>query len=326
MKREWTWHGGALEAAKRDFGNRDTSWIDLSTGINPHGWPGAAHLDIDWQRLPERDAIAALEAEAAAFFGVDPGHVCAVPGSEIGLRLAGRLIGGAAQHLVPAYRTHGEIFAASTPVELDKAKAATTGDVHLVLANPNNPDGRILRPDAVERLQPKQGWLLVDEAFADCMPDISIAARVHDTRRLAVFRSFGKFFGLAGVRLGFVIAPRPLVEEMRALLGAWPVSAAAVAIGRVACADARWIAMTRERLPREAARLDAMLARHGFAAEGACPLFRLVRHVEAPGLFERLARAGIWTRPFAERADWLRIGLPAGDAAWNRLDEALGHG
>lgn len=326
MKHEWTWHGGALEAAKRAFGDKAAPWIDLSTGINPHGWPGAAHVDIDWQRLPEREAIAGLEETAADYFGIEPAHICAVPGSEIGLRLVGRLIGGSARHIAPSYRTHGEIFASSRHLEFDQIEKERLDDAHLVLANPNNPDGRVIAPDMLDGLQPKRGWMLVDEAFVDCMPGVSIAAKVTDERRLAVFRSFGKFFGLAGVRLGFLIAPRPLVTEMHALLGAWPVSAAAVAIGQAAYADAPWIAMTRERLPKDAARLDALLSQHGIEAQGACPLFHLIRRDDAPVLFERLARAAIWTRPFAERADWLRIGLPADEEAYARLDEVLGDG
>ena len=135
----WTWHGGGIDAARGHFGDGD--WLDLSTGINPNPWPGAADVAIDWHRLPEPHALAELEAAAAAHFGVDPGRVCAVPGTEMALRLVGRSVGGSARYLAPGYRTHGEMIAGSMPI----ARNALDDYVGtLVLANPGNPDGRVL--------------------------------------------------------------------------------------------------------------------------------------------------------------------------------------
>jgi cobalamin biosynthetic protein CobC len=324
MSESWTWHGGGLEAAKRHFGEDAGEWIDLSTGINPHPWPGAATMAFDWQRLPEAHALVRLEATAAAYFGVDARHVCAVPGTEIGLRLVGALIGGPAHHIAPGYRTHGEMIAGSVaalwPEERDAAGT-------LIVANPNNPDGRVDTADAIRALlDGRDGWLLVDEAFADADPAHSVAALVDDEQKLIVFRSFGKFFGLAGVRLGFVLAPQSIVAALRARIGAWPLSAAAIAIGTAAYADHGWIAAMRRRLPSEAAALDTMLARRGYRPIGACPLFRLIEADDARTLFERLARRAILTRPFADQPRELRIGLPADTAALARLDAALADG
>lgn len=324
MTGAWTWHGGNLAAAKRRFGGGD--WIDLSTGINPLPWPDANRIPIDWQRLPDRDALAELEAVAAAFFGADPHHVCAVPGTEIGLRLAGRLIGGEARHAAPSYRTHSEMIAGSLAAA--DADLAVQGGT-IILANPNNPDGRILAPEALDALLATRGdagWLLVDEAFADCDPAPSIAARIADDRRLLVFRSFGKFFGLAGVRLGFVLGPEPFLQDLRAMLGAWPLSAAAIAIGTAAYADTDWIAAARRRLPGRAAALDAILTGAGYRPQGACPLFRLIETEAAPALFDRLVRRAILARPFADQPHWLRLGLPADDEALARLAAALADG
>lgn len=324
MSASWTWHGGGVAAAAAHFGGDD--WIDLSTGINPHPWPGAAELSFDWQCLPDGGALAALEAAAASAFGVDARHVCAVPGTEIGLRLVGGLIDGPAHHVAPGYRTHGEMIEGSAVAGWAEAKDA--GGT-LILANPNNPDGRLITRDAVHALIDGRGlggWLLVDEAFADVDPAHSVAASVGDARRLIVFRSFGKFFGLAGVRLGFVLAPQAIVSALREQLGAWPLSAAAIAIGTAAYADADWIAATRARLPVEAATLDAMLISRGHQPVGACPLFRLIEVDDAHALFERLARRAILTRPFADQPRWLRLGLPADAAALARLEAALGDG
>ncbi|WP_428631295.1 threonine-phosphate decarboxylase [Sphingopyxis sp.] len=323
MSGRWTWHGGGLVAARRHFGDGD--WIDLSTGINPHPWPGVTDVALDWQRLPEPEALAAIESVAASHFGVDPRHVCAVPGSEIGLRQIGALIGGPAQHIAPGYRTHGAMIAGSTATMLSAVRDGGT----LILANPNNPDGRVIDSNAMQMLLRRRGsdgWLLVDEAFADADPAVSMAAAVSDAPRLVVFRSFGKFFGLAGVRLGFVIAPQAIIAALRDQLGAWPLSAAAIAIGSAAYADHAWTAATRERLPRDAAALDAVLTTHGHQPIGSCPLFRLIEVDDARALFERLAQRAILTRPFADQPRWLRISLPADAAALTRLDVALADG
>ena len=324
MSARWTWHGGGIEAARRHFGTGD--WIDLSTGINPHPWPGAANMVFDWQRLPEPEALTRLEVIAASYFGVDARHVCAVPGSEIGLRLTGTLVGGSARHIAPSYRTHGEMVADNMPIVRE---AARRHDGTLILANPNNPDGHATGADAMRALLNGRGaddWLLVDEAFADVDPAASIAPSVDDTARLIVFRSFGKFFGLAGVRLGFVIAPQPIVTALRDRLGAWPLSTAAIAIGTAAYADRDWVAATRARLHADAEALDALLARRGHRPIGDCPLFRLIEVDDAQALFERLARRAILTRPFADQPHWLRIGLPADADARARLEAALADG
>lgn len=324
MSASWTWHGGGIAAAAEYFGGDD--WIDLSTGINPQPWPGAAELRFDWQSLPDGGALAALEAAAASVFGVDARHVCAVPGTEIGLRLVGGQIGGPARHVTPGYRTHGEMIADSAATGWAGAQDA---DGSLILANPNNPDGRLIDRDAMQALiggRGPGGWLVIDEAFADADPTHSAAASVDDAQRLIVFRSFGKFFGLAGVRLGFVLGPQAIIAALRKQLGAWPLSAAAITIGTAAYSDANWIAATRQRLPVEAATLDAMLIGRGHQPVGACPLFRLIEVDDAHALFERLARRAILTRPFADQPRWLRLGLPADAAALARLEAALSDG
>src|SRR3546814_605048 len=191
MSDPWTWHGGGLEAAKRRFGGGD--WIDLSTGINPQPWPGAAGMAFDWRRLPDPENLARLERVAAGYFGVDPRHVCAVPGSEIALRLVGALIGGAARHVVPGYRTHGEMIAGSAPA--DWIEAQDEGG-NLILANPNNPDGRPLAPDTLfEWLERRPGWLLVAEAFADAAPAPSDAASGPDRRNPDPLATYRENFG-----------------------------------------------------------------------------------------------------------------------------------
>lgn len=325
---DWVIHGGRLEAARAAWPDAPEPWLDLSTGINPHPWPIERAGAIDWQRLPDDAALVRLEAAAARAFGVDLARVCAVPGSEIALRLLATLgLPGPVRHQAPGYRTHAEAFEGSTPFAAEAlAEEALRGGT-MLLANPSNPDGILHDRDALAAaalvLAERRGQLVVDEAFADAMPEGSILPRAGPA---IVLRSFGKMFGLAGVRLGFVVAPPEILAAFRRRLGSWPVSAAAIAIGTVAYADDDWIRQARHRLHREREVLDAVLGHHGFDPQGASPLFRLVRSAKVPALFERLARAGILTRPFDYAPDWLRIGLPGDAVALARLDRALARG
>ena len=313
------WHGGRLDAARARFGGEAGQWLDLSTGINPMPWPYAAQIRFDWHSLPAPSDLAALEDAAAEYFGVDPTLCCAVPGSEIGLRLLGVLLDLPGRFLPPCYRTHGAIFTDSRPAASHSAGERSA----LVVANPNNPDGRIQPPAILRQWLARQesagGWLVVDEAFADPAPDISVVDTVGDGRALIVMRSFGKFFGFAGLRLGFAIAPPAIIGALRRLLGDWPVSAAALQIGMAAYRDARWIAAARATLPLRAAALDAVLRWQGYTPVGGSPLFRLVE-------CDVLAARHILTRPFTDQPNWLRFGLPCDDAALNRLDKALSDG
>lgn len=328
MRQSWTHHGGRLSDAQAVYGGAAETWLDLSTGINPIAWPHADGMAIDWRRLPDESALTELEESAAAYFGIDPAHVCALPGTEIGLRLLGAILPGPARHVAPTYRTHGEMFSDTAPMAL--ADLAGCGSGRVVLANPNNPDGRLLAPDVLrshlDRLRAAAGWLVIDEAFVDASPGFSLAADIGDDVPLILFRSFGKFFGLAGVRLGFVLGPASLVDAFRIRLGAWPVSSGALAIGTAAYRDRAWIAATRERLMADKAALDAVLQRHGFSPRGESPLFRLIETGDAQALFDRLARHAILTRPFDYDPRWLRLGLPGSPEGLDRLDRALANG
>ncbi len=319
-----TYHGGRIDAARALFPAVTAPWLDLSTGINPVPWTPPEGLAVDAAPLPDRSALARLEALAAAHFGVAPERAAAVPGSEMALRLLPML--GVSQPIVavrPGYGTHGAVASARVDHAGLEHWAGRTGS--LLLANPNNPDGVHRSDGQLARLADAQaragGWLILDEAFADAMPQPGFAGG----ERVVVLRSFGKFFGLAGVRLGFVIAAPEVVGRLRDLLGDWPVSAHAIAWGGAAYADRAWIAATRSALVERAAALDTVLVRHGLVPKGECPLFRMVETPGAAALFLRLAAAGILIRPFADAPERLRFGVPvASDLA--RLDEALRHG
>jgi cobalamin biosynthetic protein CobC len=198
----------------------------------------------------------------------------------------------------------------------------------LVLCNPNNPDGATHAParllDCAGMLAARGGWLVADEAFADfAPPGLSLAPHL-PAPGIVVLRSFGKAYGLAGLRLGFALASSDLAARLRAALGPWPVSGPALAIGTAALADAAWREAARIRLLHDAERLDALLAGAGFAVSGGTPLFRLAHHRDTPRIAQRLGAAGILVRDFPETPDRLRLGIPAGDEAFARLAAELG--
>ncbi len=324
----FTRHGGNLAQARAIFGEGAVPWLDLSTGLNPSAWPGVAGVQYDWRGLPDPADLAALEAMAARHFGAAADLCCAVPGSDIALRLLGAVLDMRGAYLTPGYSGHAAAFTQGMP--LAALEAAPDGPLALLLANPNNPDGRMLAPERLrewhDALAARQGWLVVDEAFADATPAISMASQVGDDGRLIVLRSFGKFFGLAGVRLGFVLAPPPVIAAFRRALGDWPVSAAALAIGKAAYAATDWISAARRELPGRAERLDEVLRDHGLEPLGACPHFRLIDSERGGVLFTRLARHAILTRPFDHAPRWLRLGVPAEEGDLARLAQALADG
>jgi cobalamin biosynthetic protein CobC len=318
-------HGGRLAAARAAFPRAPSPWLDLSTGINPQPWSGPRATAADLARLPDPQDLAVLEAVAAAAFGVAPERVAAVPGAEAGLRNLPHLTGARAVEIVsPTYGGHAEAWdAAEVPVaaiaDLDAATAPA-----VVLVNPNNPDGRIVAAADLaakaHRMSDQGRWLIVDESFVEAAPQLSVAAET--APRLVVLRSFGKFYGLPGVRLGFVLGAPELIARVRGRSGDWPVGAEAIRAGTDAYSDAGWRAQTLARLTDDAARLDGLLRAAGFEVLGGTALFRLARAADAPRRFDRLCRQGVLTRPFPHDPTWLRFGLPH-TAGWPRLEAAL---
>jgi cobalamin biosynthetic protein CobC len=272
-------------------------------------------------RLPEPEQLAALEAIAAAAYGArDPAMVVAAPGTQSLIHLLPRLIPARRVAVVgPTYAEHASAWAlagcaVATVATLD---AAADADV-VVLCNPNNPDGRLHAPAALAGVA---GSLLVDEAFADLDGDSLVPSL--DGKRQVVLRSFGKAYGLAGLRLGFAVTGPALAAGIREALGPWAVSGPALHIGGRALADTGWRQAAAARLAGDARRLDALLTASGCAVLGGTRLFRLVARQDAAGLADRLGRAGILVRRFPDEPAWLRFGIPADENAWCRLGNAL---
>jgi cobalamin biosynthetic protein CobC len=325
------YHGGRLYAATKTYPEAPKPWLDLSTGINCVAYPFSPPSPDAFARLPEPETVEALENAAARCFGLPAGAragCVAAPGTQALLQLLPRLVPARTAGVLGfTYAEHArcwslggaEVFSARTPQELFSADVA-------VIVNPNNPDGRLFPPQALRELAAERAargkWLIVDEAFADFVPGASLAPSL-PLPGLVVLRSFGKCFGLAGLRLGFALAPEPFARRVREALGPWAVSGAAAEIGVEAYGDAAWIEQSAARLARECDRLDAVLREKNFEIVGGTPLFRLARRADAPGVFQNLCRAGVLARPFAHRPDWLRFGIPHGEENFARLGAAL---
>jgi len=319
-------HGGDLDAAMARFGGRTEDWLDLSTGINPRPYPMPVLTPHALAALPTRADLARL-AEVAARAYRTAAQVVPLAGASQAIGLAPLLRPrGTARLLAPTYGGFAEALGAlHWQVEEHASTAALAGADLAVVVSPNNPDGRIHAPGTLLRLADSVGLLLVDESFADAEPGASLACHLRPPpENVVLLRSFGKFYGLAGLRLGFALAGPGTAARLAALAGPWPVSGAAITAGRAALADIDWQTAARARLAAESARLRGLGTRAGWAVVGATTLFvTFDTGGRAAAVQERLAGAKIWSRVFGYAPTWLRLGLPGDPAGWARLSAAL---
>jgi len=314
-------HGGDIDTAQARFGGTD--WIDLSTGINRAPYPLQPLPPEVWTALPTQAATARLlTAAGAAYRSQAP--ILAVAGAQAAIQLIPKLSTPArARILAPTYNEHGAALrSAGWKVDEVTTLAALEGADLAVVVNPNNPDGRSHAPEDLLRLATRVGRLVIDESFADARPDLSLASNAGQ-ERLIVLRSFGKFYGLAGVRLGFILGSQADIATLAEMAGPWPVSGPAIAIGTAALSDRSWTEANVARLRAEAARLDLLAQSARWKLLGGTELFRLYDTPDAEAARDRLARHQIWTRMFPYSDRWLRLGLPGQPAEWGRLAAVL---
>ncbi|MBB2970980.1 cobalamin biosynthetic protein CobC [Mesorhizobium sp. RMAD-H1] len=374
-------HGGALDRAIARFGGTRADWLDLSTGINPEAFPLPEIAPEIWNRLPDESLLTqALDAARGYYGAADTAAIVAAPGTQALIQIVPELVApGEVAILSPTYQEHHAAFAragwAVVPCA-DIGSAPATAKA-VVVVNPNNPDGRVVSGDALlglaQKLQARGGLLIVDEAFADAHPETSIAAGA-GSESLIILKSFGKFFGLAGLRLGFAISGAEIARKLAERLGPWAVSGPALAIAVHAfCpsplpsprssrgeggldvgafsfapgakeegggdADVSLspsergegkgegpgsiLDAFRRRILARRARLSDVFQRVGLVEIGGTALFALIRHRQAHVLHEELCRRHILVRKFDYEREWLRIGLAANEADFDRLEQAF---
>jgi cobalamin biosynthetic protein CobC len=317
-------HGGNLREAQRLYGGDD--WIDLSTGINPIGYPAPALPPDAWHRLPEADP--ALVEAACAWYGARA--LLPVAGTQAAIQALPRLRPPSRVTVAaPSYAEHAHHWAqhghALRQIGYPMLEAAVGSSDVVVVCNPNNPTGEQVTPSLLLRwaaeLGARGGWLVVDEAFGDTAPALSVAAHA-GMPGLVVLRSVGKFFGLAGLRLGFVAAEGALLAALADVLGPWTVSGPAQQVALAALRDTVWQQAAQARLARDGARLRGMLTAHGVLASGT-PLFHWWPEPRPEAFHEHMARRAIWVRLFPQAARGIRLGLPGREQDWDRIEHAL---
>lgn len=326
-------HGGDLASASKSYGQPENGWIDLSTGISPHAYPyDIKNLSQEsLRRLPDTSLYEALKRAAASAYGIESlDQLALASGSQGLIQVLPHLLAGKTFAIVsPTYSEHEKSWARSGCTILNVSEpedGAARADILLVV-NPNNPTGRLFPKEQLLALADQMTragrWLIVDEAFADLNPAESLASHCFDMN-LIVLKSIGKFFGLAGLRVGFSISPVAMASRLTDHIGPWPISGPALVIAADALADHSWQAEQRLRLKALQHRLDACLATYNLSPMGACDLFRLLDIEGAQELQRHLAQHGIWTRIFDYNPRWLRLGLPheTGDD-FQRLKNAL---
>jgi cobalamin biosynthetic protein CobC len=320
-------HGGDLDRAKALYGAGE--WVDLSTGINALPYPMPDLPPRSWTALPTREEVSSLETVARTAYGAGDGVEClALAGAQAAIQLVPRLHPATTAHVVgPTYNEHaGALQAQGWQVTQTADVAGLRGAVLGVVVNPNNPDGRLWTPEALIEIAQDVGLLVVDESFADPAPEYSMARyldRLPAGLRIVVLRSFGKFYGLAGVRLGFALGDPEIIGRMRAFAGPWAVGGPAIVAGQAALADAEWQGETIARLARDTVRMDALAEAAGWSPVGGTVLFRTYDTGDAAAVQARLARTQIWTRCFPYSQGWLRIGLPGTEEDWARMEAAM---
>ena len=323
-------HGGGITAAARLYGGGFEDWLDLSTGINPNPVTIPVLPQAVWHRLPDQGLAEAARMAASRHYRSGACLPLPVPGTQSVIQLLPRLgaQGRRVAILSPTYGEYRRVFElASFDVDaifdLDEIRAE-----HglVVVVNPNNPDGRIFSADRLialqQRLADQDGLLIVDEAFGDASPAESVAGLAADVANLIVFRSFGKFFGLAGLRLGFVIAGPSLLDRFEEWLGPWAVSGPALSLA-ASCLGGETGVVSR-RIAERSRALRHVLAEAGLAVVGGTDLFALVADRHAPAIYDHLCRHRILVRKFNYADDWLRFGLAPDEHADRRLAQALG--
>ncbi|WP_425071756.1 threonine-phosphate decarboxylase CobD [Sagittula sp. S175] len=315
-------HGGNLDAAMARFGGDFADWVDLSTGINRVPYPVGEVPARAWEVLPTRTDMERLVAAARASYGTSA-EVVPLAGAQGAIQsvpfVAER---GMARVLAPTYNEHAAALRMGgwMVTEVGAVLDLVGADLAVVVS-PNNPDGRCFAPEALRDLAERVGVLVVDESFGDAVPDASVARFVLPENVL-VLRSFGKFYGLAGVRLGFALGHGAMVERLRAMAGPWPVSGPAIEIACSALADRAWQGETVARLRADCARMDDMARGAGWSLVGGTELFRTYSVGDAAGVQDRLAEGHVWSRVFPYDASWIRLGLPA-PGEWARVEAAF---
>lgn len=311
------YHGGALDLAVAKYGGNAASWLDLSTGINPYHYPIENVANLSWTQLPQASALNNLLYAASAAYGCKPQNILAANGTQALIEILPLILPKSKIAILsPTYQEHQHNWQKHghevvLVADIEQAKSAN----HLIIVNPNNPTGKLFSPDELRELQTyfaaKKGYLIIDEAFIDMTPEMSMSAFAGE-EGLIILRSFGKFFGLAGVRVGFVLAEDSILNEMGKHIGLWNIAGMSMQIATQALEDLTWQKSMRGKVAENMSNMQSILKDCEFKIVGATDLFCLAEmpnNQSAYDYFEKLAKRHILTRKFIDNNKILRFGL-----------------
>ncbi|GHA56185.1 threonine-phosphate decarboxylase [Amylibacter ulvae] len=309
-------HGGGLDAAMAQFGGTRDHWLDLSTGINPIPYPiGDIPMD-SWTRLPDQDGDNTLINAARKFWHVPNGaNILASSGVSQIIAMLPQIASGANFQIAkPTYNEHEAAFVHAGFTLNNSAPVK-------IYVHPNNPDGKTHVID--DNTLKNADLIIIDESFCDICPSESLV-KFATRPNVIILKGLGKFWGLAGLRLGFAIGHPANIQKLRNLIGPWAVSGPAQYIGARALDDTDWITKTRKRLQTDAFRLDKIAIASGLGIIGGTDLFRLYKTNDAVSFQKHLAQNYIWSRIFPYSSEWIRLGLPGQPDHWAQIESALG--
>lgn len=322
-------HGGGLDTAVKKYGGEKSDWLDLSTGINPNPYPVYGVDPLAWHRLPDTKAMDVLTKAARQYYNVDKMHaLCVANGTQAIIDVLPRAFSCKRVGIFsPTYNEHAHVWKSSGAevIEIKRGSSLPDDLDALVIVNPNNPDGWVLEKEELinfaESLNKSNGILIVDEAFFDVVPEQSLVSEL--PKNAIILKSFGKFFGLAGLRLGFAIGEPLLLSNITQHIGIWSVSGPALQLGARAFSDSNWINYAITALKLLSKKQTEMMQNIGLTIEGENPLFIYASHIHAGKIHDVLAKRQILIRPFLHDETKLRFGICANKEMMERLENAL---
>ena len=315
-------HGGDIDLAIKKYGGQRADWIALSTGINRTSYPWQESVKVELRDLPSSKLLMGLEKAASRAYKVAEGtDTAAVQGAQQIISLLPTCLKNynSVAILGPTYNEYEKAF------KISGIKAETVSDVSklsssdiAIIVNPNNPTGKVIAEEILDDLSKKVRILIIDESFK-----MFSSRRIQKFDNVIQINSLGKFFGLAGVRLGFVSGPSDFIKSVRGMLGPWPVSSVAAEIGIIALNDKTWISEMEKILLEGSNVLHEACNTKNWKLVGKTNLFHTYATSNCVEVEEQFAAHYIWIRTFDYSKSWVRLGIPTSKYEWARVRQAL---
>ena len=315
-------HGGDIDLAIKKYGGQRADWIDLSTGINRTSYPWQESVKVELRDLPSSKLLMGLEKAASRAYKVAEGtDTAAVQGAQQIISLLPICLKNynSVAILGPTYNEYEKAFKSSgiKAETVSEVSKLSSSDIAIIV-NPNNPTGKVIAEEILDDLSKKVRILIIDESFK-----MFSSRRIQKFDNVIQINSLGKFFGLAGVRLGFVSGPSDFIKSVREMLGPWPISSIAAEIGIIALNDTTWISEMEKILLEGSNVLHKACSTKNWKLVGKTNLFHTYATSSCLEVEEQFAAHYIWIRTFDYSQTWIRLGIPTSKYEWTRVRQVL---